>query len=89
MNRTDSVWNYQFLVDYFSNPKKKKDARRFERLSYDEVISRDLQVMDTAAIALCRDYGIPLRIYDITRPGDLKRIVQGKAIGTLVHGRDS
>lgn len=43
--------------------------------------------MDTAAIALCRDYNLPLRIYDITRPGDLKRIVQGKAIGTLVHGR--
>lgn len=72
---------------YDADPKKKKDARRFEHLSYDEVISRDLQVMDTAAIALCRDYNLPLRIYDITRPGDLKRIVQGKAIGTLVHGR--
>lgn len=73
---------------YDADPKKKKDARRFEQLSYDEVIARDLQVMDTAAIALCRDYNLPLRIYDITRPGDLKRIVQGKAIGTLVHGRD-
>ena len=72
---------------YDADPKKKKDARRFEKLTYDEVIARDLQVMDTAAIALCRDYSIPLRIYDITRPGDLRRIVQGKAIGTLVHGR--
>lgn len=73
---------------YDADPKKKKDARRFETLSYDDVIARDLQVMDTAAIALCRDSGIPLRIYDITRPGDLKRIVQGAAIGTLVHGRN-
>ena len=73
---------------YDADPKKKKDARRFEKLTYDEVIARDLKVMDTAAIALCRDYGMPLRIYDITRPGDLRRIVQGKAIGTLVHGRD-
>ena len=73
---------------YDADPKKKKDARRFETLSYDDVNARDLQVMDTAAIALCRDSGIPLRIYDITRPGDLKRIVQGAAIGTLVHGRN-
>jgi uridylate kinase len=54
---------------------------------YDEVIARDLQVMDTAAFALCRDYDLPLRIYDITRPATLMRILQGKAIGTLVHGR--
>jgi uridylate kinase len=72
---------------YDADPKKKKDARRFEHLNYDEVIARDLKVMDTAAIALCRDYDMPLRIYDITRAGDLMRILQGKAIGTLVHGR--
>jgi uridylate kinase len=72
---------------YDADPKKKKDARRFENLNYDEVIARDLKVMDTAAIALCRDYDMPLRIYDITRPGDLMRILQGKNIGTLVHGR--
>jgi uridylate kinase len=72
---------------YDADPKKKKDARRFEHLNYDEVIARDLKVMDTAAIALCRDYDMPLRIYDISRAGDLMRILQGKAIGTLVHGR--
>ncbi|MFA5685309.1 MAG: UMP kinase [Lysobacteraceae bacterium] len=72
---------------YDADPKKKKDARRFERLTYDDVISRDLRVMDTAAIALCRDYDMPLRIYDITRDGDLMRILQGKAIGTLIQGR--
>jgi uridylate kinase len=72
---------------YDSDPKKNPAAKRFERLSYDDVITRDLKVMDTAAIALCRDYDIPLRIYDMSRPGDLMRIVQGEPIGTLVHGR--
>jgi uridylate kinase len=72
---------------YDSDPKKSKNARRFEHLNYDEVIARDLKVMDTAAIALCRDYDIPLRIYDISSPGNLMRILQGESIGTLVHGR--
>jgi uridylate kinase len=72
---------------YDADPKKKKDARRYEHLNYDEVIARDLKVMDTAAIALCRDYDMPLRIYDISRAGDLMRILKGQNIGTLVHGR--
>jgi uridylate kinase len=42
--------------------------------------------MDTAAIALCRDHGLPLRIYDMTRPGNLMRILKGESIGTLVGG---
>ncbi len=72
---------------YDADPKKNKSARRFEHVSYEEVIQRDLKVMDTAAIALCRDYGLPMRIYDITRPGDLMRIVRGDNIGTLVDNR--
>jgi uridylate kinase len=72
---------------YDKDPKQHADARRFERLTYDDVITRDLKVMDTAAIALCRDYDIPLRIYDMSRDGDLMRIVRGETIGTLVHGR--
>ena len=74
---------------YDADPKKNKSARRFEHVSYEEVIQRDLKVMDTAAIALCRDYGLPMRIYDITRPGDLMRIVRGDNIGTLVDNRTS
>ena len=72
---------------YDADPKTNKNAQRFESLSYGEVIARDLQVMDTAAIALARDSDIPMRIYDITRAGDLRAIVEGQAIGTLVHGR--
>ena len=69
---------------YTSDPKKDKTAKRYEHLTYDEVIERKLAVMDTAAIALARDHGLPMRIYDMSRPGDLMRIMQGKAIGTLV-----
>ena len=71
---------------YDVDPKKHPEARRYDTLSYDDVISRNLQVMDTAAIALCRDYHIPLRIYDMSQPGALMRIVQGQPIGTLVSG---
>jgi len=69
---------------YNADPKKKKDAKRFEHVTYDEVIARNLQVMDTAAIALCRDNRIPLRIYDMTKPGNLMRIMKGETVGTLV-----
>ncbi len=69
---------------YSADPKKVKDAKRFEHVTYDEVIERKLGVMDTAAIALCRENNMPMRIYDLTREGDLMRIMQGKAIGTLV-----
>src|SRR4051794_1144833 len=69
---------------YSADPKKDATAQRFEKLTYDQVIERKLAVMDTAAIALCRDHHIPLRIYDLTRDGDLMRIMQGEPIGTLV-----
>jgi uridylate kinase len=71
---------------YDSDPKKNPNAKRFEELGYDEVISRNLQVMDTAAFALCRDNKVPLRIYDMMQPGALMRILRGEPLGTLVHG---
>ncbi len=72
---------------YDKDPKKHADAVRYESLGYDEVISRNLQVMDTAAFALCRDSELPLRIFDMSQPGVLLRILQGEPIGTLVRGR--
>ena len=72
---------------YDRDPKKFADAVRFDRLGYDEVIARDLQVMDTAAFALCRDSDLPLRIFDMSQPGVLLRILRGEDIGTLVQGR--
>jgi uridylate kinase len=69
---------------YTADPAKHSDATRYEKLTYDQVIERKLAVMDTAAIALCRDDRMPLRIYDMTVPGSLMRIVRGEPIGTLV-----
>jgi len=70
---------------YSADPKKDASAQRYERLSYDQVIERKLAVMDTAAIALCRDNKLPLRIYDMSRAGDLMHIMRGENIGTLVN----
>ena len=72
---------------YDKDPKKHPDAVKLDDLSYDEVIARDLQVMDTAAFALCRDAGLPLRIFDMAQPGVLLRVLRGEPIGTLVRGR--
>lgn len=72
---------------YDKDPQKHADAVRFDRLTYDEVLSRDLQVMDTAAFALARDSELPLRIFDMGQPGELLRILRGENIGTLVQGR--
>lgn len=69
---------------YDADPKKNPSATRYERLTYDEVLTRNLQVMDTAAFALCRENNIPLRIYDMAQEGALMRILQGEHIGTLV-----
>ena len=69
---------------YTADPKKDATATRYDRLTYDQVIERKLAVMDTAAIALCRDNKLPLRIYDMGREGDLMRIMRGEAVGTLV-----
>ncbi len=70
---------------YTADPVKNPDAQRLHRLSFDEVIERNLTVMDTAAFALCRDNGLPLRIYDMGVTGNLMRILRGEDIGTLVQ----
>lgn len=69
---------------YSADPLTHPDAKRYDQVSYDEVIQRKLAVMDTSAIVLCRDQGVPLRIFDMNRPGALRRIVEGESIGTLV-----
>jgi uridylate kinase len=72
---------------YDKDPKKHADATRYASLTFDEVIARDLNVMDTAAFALARDSDLPLRIFDMSQPGVLLRILRGEEIGTLVRGR--
>lgn len=62
---------------YDRDPNQYADARRYERISYDSVLRQNLGVMDAAAIALCREHGMPLRVFDIKNAGCLGRIVKG------------
>jgi uridylate kinase len=70
---------------YSADPMTHPDAIRYDTLDYDQVIERKLEVMDTAAIVLCRDQQVPLRIFNLNNPGALMRIMQGDDIGTLVN----
>ncbi|MBD3619945.1 MAG: UMP kinase [Chromatiales bacterium] len=70
---------------YDSDPVKNPAAKRFERLTFDEVLTRKLGVMDATAIVMCRDNNIPLRIINIFNEGDLDRVVSGEQIGTIVE----
>ncbi|MDH5435449.1 MAG: UMP kinase [Gammaproteobacteria bacterium] len=70
---------------YSADPVKNKDATLYSCLSFDEVISKNLQVMDTTAIVLCRDYNLPIRVYNMNKPGALFRLITGEEEGTLVN----
>ena len=69
---------------YSADPKRDKSAQRLERLTYIEVLNRGLQVMDAAAISLCMDNKLPIIVFDLTRPGNIKRIVLGEPVGSIV-----
>lgn len=70
---------------YSADPMKDASATRYTRLTYDEVLERKLMVMDATAIALCRDYKMPLRVFDINKTGALMRIIMGEDEGTLIE----
>ena len=70
---------------YTADPKKDPTATRYNRISFDEAITKNLQVLDATAFALCRDQKLPIRVFSIFKSGALKRIVMGEDEGTLVH----
>ena len=69
---------------YSSDPKSDAGAERLPRPTYIEVLSRRLQVMDTTAISLCMENGLPIIVFDLTLPGNIKRIVLGEPVGSIV-----
>jgi uridylate kinase len=69
---------------YDADPVKNPRAKKFDRLTYFEVLQKGLKVMDTTAISLCMDNRLPIIVYDLKRKGNLRRIVLGEKIGTLV-----
>jgi uridylate kinase len=71
---------------YTADPLKDPGAKRYQSLTYDEVLAGNLAVMDATAIVLCRDYNMPLRVFNINHSGSLRRIVYGEEEGTYVQG---
>ena len=69
---------------YTADPKKHPDATRFEQLAYLEVLQRGLEVMDNTALTLCMDNNLPIIVFDMAAPGNIRRVVWGESIGTLV-----
>jgi len=69
---------------YDADPARHPEATRFERLTYDQVVKDDLRFMDQAAIALCRENGLPIVVFDMTVSGNIRKVVLGEAVGTTV-----
>lgn len=69
---------------YSADPMKVADAVRYERLTYDEVLDKKLEVMDLTAICLCRDHDMPVRVFEMEKQGALLNIVRGGDVGTLI-----
>jgi uridylate kinase len=71
---------------YDADPFKHEGAQKFEELTYIEVLNRELKVMDSTAISLCMDNQLPIIVFNIMEKGNIKRVVSGEPIGTLVSG---
>ena len=70
---------------FSSDPMIDKDAVHYPELSFDKVLNEKLNVMDATSIVMCRDNGLPLRIFNLNNPGDLMRLVRGETVGTIVN----
>jgi uridylate kinase len=71
---------------YDSDPKLNPNARRYESLSYNQVLTDDLKVMDGTAIALCRENNLPIVVFDLSVRGNIVRAAKGESVGTIVGG---
>jgi uridylate kinase len=69
---------------YDSDPHKNPKAKRYDEISYDEVLEKKLEVMDMTAFALCRDNKLPIIVFNIFKKGNIKRAVLGEKVGTLI-----
>jgi uridylate kinase len=70
---------------YSADPVTSPDAEKYDRLTYDEVLDKKLEVMDLTAICLCRDHAMPVRVFAMDKAGALLRIVRGGDEGTLIE----
>ncbi|WP_085809647.1 UMP kinase [Sphingomonas sp. TZW2008] len=72
---------------YDADPKKVADAKRYETISYDTVLSKNLKVMDASAVALCRDSNIPIVVFNIREHGNFAAVLSGEGVSTIVQER--
>ncbi|RLD26602.1 MAG: UMP kinase [Bacteroidetes bacterium] len=70
---------------YSSDPEKDPNAKKYDQLSFDEVYEKELNIMDMTAFTLCKENNKPIIVFDMNTPGNLKKVVQGEKIGTLVN----
>jgi uridylate kinase len=66
------------------DPEVYSDAVKFDTITFKEVLVQELRVMDMTAISLCKENNLPLRVFNVNKPGDLKKIIMGEQIGTLI-----
>jgi len=71
---------------YDSDPVENPDAVMYKRISYTDVLTKDLKVMDATAISLCRANGLPLGVFNLQIPGNIKKVICGQTVGTIVGG---
>ena len=84
----DVILMAKFGVDgvYDADPREHPDANRYDHLSFDEAIRKNLRVMDQTAIALCRDNHLPIVVFDVSTPGNIRKVAAGEHVGTRVEG---
>jgi uridylate kinase len=70
---------------YDADPATHADANRIADLSYMDFISRELRVMDTTAVTMCKEHGVPIVVFDMFAPGNILKAVNGERIGTVIH----
>lgn len=69
---------------YSADPKKDPKATRYDQLTFTEALEKRLKIMDTAALSLCEDHGVPVLVFDFKKPGNIRRAVEGQDVGTLI-----
>jgi len=74
---------------YSADPMKDKSATKFDQLTYIDVLQKDLRVMDATAISLCMDNNLPIIVFNLNVSGNIKKIILGETVGTLVTGRNN
>jgi uridylate kinase len=74
---------------YSADPLKDRTATKYDQLTYIDVLQKDLRVMDATAVSLCKDNNLPIIVFNLTVPGNIKKIISGEKLGTLVTGRNN